>query len=73
MDTKPALRALSALAHESRLTIYRHLVGLGPAGTYAGALAEQVDLPAATLSFHLKELRHAELARVSRKVATFVT
>lgn len=61
METKTALKALAALAHESRLAIFRRLVELGPQGAHAGAIGEALGLPGATLSFHLKELSHADL------------
>lgn len=58
---KQAVPALSALAHASRLAIFRHLVELGPEGAFPGELIEKFELPAATLSFHLKNLSHAGL------------
>ncbi len=61
MNTLEALLALSALAQESRLAIYRYLVTLGPAGMAATKLGEQLKIPASSLSFHLKELTHAGL------------
>jgi DNA-binding transcriptional ArsR family regulator len=61
MDTKNAVAALAALANASRLGIFRHLVELGPEGAYPGDLAQHFDIPAATLSFHLKALSHAGL------------
>ena len=63
METKSALNALSALAQNSRLTIYRHLVELGPQGTFAGRIAEALEIAPAMLSFHLKELSHARLVK----------
>lgn len=54
-----ALAALSALAHESRLDIFRCLVAAGEAGMQAGQLGAELGLPCPTLSFHLKELRIA--------------
>jgi len=63
--------ALSALAQESRLGIYRLLVQAGPEGLAAGVIAERLGLPPATLSFHLKELSRAELA-VSRQDGRYV-
>ncbi|WP_313913113.1 helix-turn-helix transcriptional regulator [Tahibacter sp.] len=71
METKAALKALAALAQDSRLAIFRHLVELGPQGAHAGAIGEALGLPAATLSFHLKELNHAELVD-SRQEGRFV-
>ncbi len=52
---------LSSLAHESRLTIFRLLVSAGPAGITPGKISASISLPAATLSFHLKDLRNAGL------------
>lgn len=61
MDMKQAVPALGALAHASRLAIFRHLVELGPEGAVPGELIEKFELPAATLSFHLKNLSQAGL------------
>ena len=63
METRQALQALSALAQESRLSIFRLLVQAGPAGRPAGAIGEALGLPPATLSFHLAGLTRAGLAR----------
>lgn len=56
-----ALRSFAALAQETRLALYRRLVEAGPMGLSAGALAEMLDVPAPTLSFHLAQLRGAGL------------
>ncbi len=61
METKLVAKALAALAQETRLGIYRLLVEAGPTGMAAGEIAADLKIPAATLSFHLKELSHAEL------------
>lgn len=61
MENKPAVAALVALAHESRLQIFRQLVQVGPAGMPAGKIAEALGIPASSLSFHLKELSHAAM------------
>ena|ERR1700733_11174686 len=71
MKTKEALTALSALAQESRLAIFRFLVELGPDGSPVGKIADALSLPAATLSFHLKELTHAGLL-TSRQEGRFI-
>jgi len=63
MDNTKAVRLLAALAQESRLNLFRLLVQAGPEGLAAGAIAERLELPASTLSFHLKELSHAGLVR----------
>jgi ArsR family transcriptional regulator, arsenate/arsenite/antimonite-responsive transcriptional repressor len=67
METKQAVSALAALAHGSRLSAYRLLVQAGPAGLAAGALSERLEMPAPTLSFHLKELATAELVTARRQ------
>jgi ArsR family transcriptional regulator len=71
METKQAIQALSALAQESRLAIFRMLVQAGPQGMAAGAIGEKLDIPPATLSFHLAGLVRAGLAR-SRQDGRFV-
>lgn len=58
-----AVEALAALAQESRLSIFRLLVQAGPQGMAAGAMGEKLDIPGATLSFHLKTLAHAKLVK----------
>lgn len=66
-----AIKALAALAHETRLTIFRVLVQAGEPGVPAGQLAKSLSIPNATLSFHLKELAHAELV-ISRQESRFI-
>jgi ArsR family transcriptional regulator len=61
METKKVLTALSALAQESRLAVFRLLVQAGPAGLAASKISEQIGVPPSSLSFHLKELVHADL------------
>ena len=61
MEIKTAVSLLAALAQEWRLAIYGLLVVQGPNGMAVGQIAEQLDIAAATLSFHLKELNHAGL------------
>ncbi len=61
MKTNDAIKALAALAQGTRLEIYRLLVQRGPGGLPANAIAEKLDLPNATLSFHIKELNQAGL------------
>ncbi len=67
MDEQAALIALAALAQEARLRVFRALVGAGPGGMTPGALSAMLDIPASTLSFHLKELVHAGLVNVERE------
>jgi DNA-binding transcriptional ArsR family regulator len=67
MEVKTAVTALTALAQESRLKIFRLLVKVGPEGLAAGEIADELDIPAATLTFHLKELSHAGLVESERE------
>ena len=71
METKEAAKALAALAQETRLSIFRLLVQAGPQGIAAGRIGESLDVPPATLSFHLKELSHAGLVS-SRQDGRFI-
>lgn len=61
MQIKDAVAALSALAQESRLAVFRHLVEAGPAGDTPGNIAASLGVAPSTLSFHLKELANAGL------------
>ena len=61
MDNRSTVAALAALAQESRLAVFRLLVQVGPEGMAATRIAEQLDIPPSSLSFHLKELTHAGL------------
>src|SRR5437773_9526443 len=67
MDLSVAIRALAALAQETRLALFRLLVERGPAGLTPGRIADVLDVPPATLSFHLKELVNASLIRASQE------
>lgn len=71
MENKIAVARLGALAQDSRLSIFRLLVRNGPAGLCAGDIGSRLDLAAATLSFHLKELRSAGLVK-SRQQGRFI-
>ena len=71
MESTQALDALSALAQASRLAIYRLLVQAGPGGLAAGVIGEKLDLPGATLSFHLAHLVRGGLVK-SRQEGRYV-
>jgi ArsR family transcriptional regulator, arsenate/arsenite/antimonite-responsive transcriptional repressor len=71
METNQAVQALSALAQDTRLAIFRLLVQAGTEGMAAGQIGDKLDLPPATLSFHLAGLTRAGLAR-SRQEGRFV-
>jgi ArsR family transcriptional regulator len=67
MKATEAVEALSALAQESRLALFRMLVKRGPDGYTPTQLAEKLGVASPTLSFHLKELQHAGLIDVRRE------
>lgn len=71
METTEAVGALGALAQVSRLQVYRLLVQAGPEGMAASDIAEKLKVPANTLSFHLKNLSHADLVQ-SRQEGRFI-
>jgi ArsR family transcriptional regulator len=71
MKTKQVIDALGALAHETRLDVFRMLVQKGPAGIPAGTIAEKLRIPPSSLTFHLQQLLHAGLVtqrRLSRQI-----
>ena len=71
MEKNDVVLALGALSHPVRLDIFRALVVQGQTGLTPGAMVEGLDIPPATLSFHLKELANAGLVsqeRVSRNL-----
>lgn len=67
MQETQTLRALAALAQEVRLRAFRALVVAGQEGLTPGALSEQLGIAPNTLSFHLKELSHADLVTQERQ------
>ncbi len=79
METAETLKALAALAQESRLAIFRLLVEQGLDGLPVGKIGERFGIAPATLSFHLKELSNANLitarqqGRFSNYSANFAT
>lgn len=66
MEEKDVVRSLSALAHGHRLQIFRALVVAGSRGLTPGVISDGAGIPAATLSFHLKELTNAGLVTQER-------
>jgi DNA-binding transcriptional ArsR family regulator len=67
MEEKDAVTSLAALAQGMRLRIFRVLIGAAPGGMTPGELSATLDVPASTLSFHLKELMHAGLVTQERE------
>lgn len=71
MEAGHVIRALSALAQEHRLAAFRLLVQAGEGGVAAGVLAEKLDVPPSSMSFHLAQLANAGLVtqrRESRRI-----
>jgi len=66
MNEDIALTCLAALSQPLRLRIFRALIGAGPQGLRPSALAQTLSIPGSTLSFHLKELMHANLVTQER-------
>lgn len=66
MNPDQVVKALAALAHPIRLQVFRALVVSGPPGLTPGVMQEGLGVPAATLSFHLKELAAAGLVSAER-------
>lgn len=66
MDEADSIKALAALAQPWRLRVFRALVAVGNDGLTPGTMAQALDIPAATLSFHLKELVNAGLVTQER-------
>ncbi|MDP2106238.1 MAG: metalloregulator ArsR/SmtB family transcription factor [Desulfobulbaceae bacterium] len=71
MDKKSAVNLLSSIAQEARLDIFRLLVQAGSEGLPAGVIAEKLNIPGSTLSFHLKELSHSGLINANQ-VSRFI-
>ena len=61
MDEDTTLLALSAIAHRSRLAIFRLLVAVGPRGLPAGEISARLGIVPSSLSFHLKDMSRANL------------
>ena len=66
MEEATAITALAALAQGIRLRVFRTLIGAAPQGMTPGELSATLNIPASTLSFHLKELAHAHLVSQER-------
>lgn len=67
MNTGEALAGLGALAQQTRLEVFRLLVRRGAEGLPAGAIAEALEVPASSLSFHLHQLMRAGLVTQERR------
>lgn len=72
MQAEIAIRALSALAQEHRLAAFRLLVQAGEEGVAAGILAENLDVPPSSMSFHLAQLANAGLVTQRRESRSII-
>lgn len=72
MKGQTAVAALSALANDHRLAIYRLLVQDGPEGRAAGDIAAKLGVPASSLSFHLAHLLRAGLIEQRRESRSLI-
>lgn len=72
MEATDTIRALSALAQEHRLAAFRLLVQAGEEGIAAGALADRLDVPPSSMSFHLAQLANAGLVTQRRESRSII-
>lgn len=72
MDSLAVIAALSALAQEHRLALFRLLVQAGEQGLSAGAIADALGVPNSSLSFHLAQLTRAGLIRQERQSRSLI-
>ncbi len=67
MDANDVAAVFGALAQETRLAVLRLLITAGPNGLPAGEIAERLELPPSTTSFHLSALERAGLTQSTRQ------
>lgn len=67
MEINTAVTALDALAHETRLEVFRLLVRAGRGGLAAGIIAKEAGVLQNTLSNHLGKLSRAGLVSSRRE------
>jgi ArsR family transcriptional regulator len=72
VNAEEAIAALSALAQEHRLAVFRLLVQAGKEGMPAGAIAEALGVPNSSLSFHLAHLHRAGLVSQERRSRSLI-
>ena len=72
MKKSDVIAGLLALAHETRLDIFRLLIQAGPEGISAGRIAERLGVSPTSASFHLNELRHADLISFRRESRSLI-
>lgn len=67
MEIREAVERLGALAHETRLSVFRLLVRRGPLGLAAGEIATRMGISPPNASFHLAELARVGLVTARRE------
>ena len=67
MNSDRAIETLAALAQPTRMSIFKHLVRIGPKGVQVGEISRELDIVPSTLSGHLTILRQAGLVHATRK------
>jgi DNA-binding transcriptional ArsR family regulator len=72
MEKHEAIAALVAIGHETRFDIFRLLMQAGPEGIPAGQIGERLGIPPATLSFHLSQLKRADLVTFRRESRSLI-
>lgn len=72
IDSAGTIRALAALAQDHRLAAFRLLVQTGAEGMAAGAIAEELGVPASSMSFHLAQLTNAGLITQRRESRSLI-
>ena len=72
MNSDTVVNALSALAQEHRLALFRLLVQAGEQGLSAGSIADTLGIPNSSLSFHLAQLTRAGLIRQERQSRSLI-
>ncbi len=65
--TSPNARALSALGHDARLSIFRLLVKAGEGGLRVSDIGDHLGIPPSTLAHHLSTLVEAGLVVQERQ------
>jgi ArsR family transcriptional regulator len=66
MKTSTIVKSFIALGHDTRLAIYNLLMTKGEEGIPAGEIGRALEIPGATLSFHLTNLVDAKLIGARR-------
>lgn len=72
MDSEDAVEALSALAQEHRLAVFRLLVRTGPQGLPAGEIAREIGIPPSSMSSHLAIMAHAGIIESERESRSII-